>query len=366
MKILIMTVTAGYGHNSTAKAIKDELVTRGATVETLDVFAYIGKLAYNLIDKGYELTTKYTPSPYRRTYELLESDVRIRQAVVASSEPLSQRFKSYFKNYTPDAVVCTHPFAAGIANELKQKYVLNAPVIGVVTDYTIHPFWDTADLIEYIMTPSELLVYTAERMDIDPGRLLPFGIPINPKFNKSIDKTDARIQLGLDPYKTTILVMGGSMGFGKLLEYVEDLDSMRQNLQVVCICGNNRKLFRKLTMLKTNDRIALYGFVNNIEVFMSASDMIVTKPGGLTCTEALVKGLPMVLVDPIPGQEERNCDFLTNNGAAMRVNESFSITEVVSCMLYFPHRVEMMKKSMELITHSNATVRLADFIFNNI
>lgn len=363
MKVLIMTVTAGYGHNSTAKAMKDELVRRGVHVEILDVFAYLGKLAYNLIDKGYIITTKYTPKPYRRTYERLETDGKLRHAVVVGSEPLSLKFKSYFKYYNPDVVICTHPFAAGIANELKQQSLLYAPTIGIVTDYTIHPFWDTAELIEYIMTPSELLTYTAERMSIDPSRLLPFGIPVNPKFNEHIEAADARKRLGLNPDKTTILVMGGSMGHGNLLNYVSRMDSMRNNFQIVCICGNNSKLLKKLTLLKTNDPVASYGFVNNVDEFMSASDIIVTKPGGITCTEAMAKGLPMVLVDPIPGQEERNCDFLTNNGVAMRVNESFSITEIINSIIHHPHRVQLMKANIELISNNDATTKLADFVF---
>ena len=152
------------------------------------------------------------------------------------------------------------------------------------------------------------------------------------------------------------------MGYGNMLSTIQSIDSLGMNLQLVCICGKNEKLRQRLHFLKTQDEIVILGFVDNVELYMDAADCIVTKPGGLTVTEVMCKALPMILMDPIPGHEERNMEFLTNNGAAMSVGKNSSAAEAVYYLLSNPKRLELMRESIRLIAKPRATLALCDKI----
>lgn len=365
MRVLLISITAGYGHHATAKAIGDELTARGAKVTTADLLQYVSKTLYDAVDKGYLLSTKYARKPYRLAYNALDSrKAGSGNSTVSLTELIARRFANYFRGYTPDVIICTHPFPAMVINELKQDGKVRAPAIGIITDYTIHPFWESVDRIEHITLASELLTYIAEKKGIEKSRLLPVGIPVHPKFNEKLDKREARRLLGLDQDKETILVMGGSMGYGNMVRLVADIDRLDMGLQIVCVCGKNDKLRSRLELLVTKNPLSVQGFINNVEQFMDAADCIVTKPGGLTTTEAMAKGLPMILVNPIPGHEERNVDFMLNNGIAVKVSQDFSVAEAVRFM-FAPGRLEVMRRSLELVAHPDATLKLCDFIFEH-
>ncbi|MDR0840180.1 MAG: glycosyltransferase [Christensenellaceae bacterium] len=361
MRVLILSITTGYGHHATAKAMADELTARGAEVAVVDLLEYTSKLLFDTVDKGYLFSTKYASMFYRRAYDALDENSH-KSLITAFSDVILRRFAKFFNGFTPDAIVCTHPFAAMAVNELKQSGQLNVPVIGIVTDYTIHPFWGDMPMVEYMVVASDLLTYLAEKKGIDRSRVLPFGIPISPKFTKSIAAQEARRELGLDAQRRTLLVMSGSMGYGNVVQLISRIDAVASDLQIVCVCGRNDKLQAKLSRLQTTNPIKIYGFIDNIDLYMDAADCIITKPGGLTITEAMAKKLPMILVNPIPGQEERNSDFLLNNGAAIKVSKTFSIEESMYFLFSNLERPELMRKSIALIARSNATTRLCDFI----
>lgn len=364
MRVLILSITAGYGHHAAAKAVSDALEARDASVVTVDLLQYVSKFLFDTVDKGYLISTQYAKRPYRMAYTALENRHRLRQASTLMQEFISRKFSKFFKGYLPDLIICTHPFAAQTIHELKLKGIIETPAIGIITDYTIHPFWEEVGRIEYIVTASELLSYLAVKKGISENRLLPIGIPIQSKFNKKLDKEKARSQLGLNPEGHVVLVMGGSMGHGDMVDLVSQIDQMNMGFQIACICGNNVKLYRKLKLLKTKNPMYVFGFVDNVEVFMDAADCIVTKPGGLTVTEAMSKKLPMILVNPIPGHEERNIEFLVNSGVAVRVTENFSVPEAIYFLISNPKRLEIMGKALELVAHPDAAEQLCDFIFN--
>jgi processive 1,2-diacylglycerol beta-glucosyltransferase len=275
---------------------------------------------------------------------------------------LSLKIKEYFDEFNPDIIVSTHIFASQLVDEMKQKGELSAPAIGIVTDYTIHPFWEDVSNTEYIVTANDLFIQHAKKKDIDPEKVLPFGIPINKKFSKKISKADARKKLGINPEKKTVLIMGGSMGYGSIEQTLAELDRLETDFQMLVVCGNNRKLKAKLNLTVFAKQVYVYGFVDNVDIMMDAADCIVTKPGGLTTSEALAKVLPMILVDPIPGQEERNLEFLINSGAAMAVTKTFSIDYAVYFALNNPDRIENMKRSIQMINRPHATDTLCEFL----
>ncbi len=366
MKVLIVSVTAGYGHHASAKAVSDRLEHCGASVSTVDLFRYISRLLYDTIDKGYLLSTKYAPRPYGQVYSALETNRTLRRLSIANiaADLIANRFLSFLENFRPDVIVCTHVFAAMIMDELKSRGRLSAVTVGIITDFTVHPFWDDVPNVEYIVVASELLTMRAKRHNIDPSRILPFGIPVQAKFTTRLDRADCRRELGIPEDKNTVLIMGGSMGHGHIEKLVMDIHASGLGLTMLCVCGNNRKLFSRLSAYQDRLPIRVFGFVDNVDVMMEASDCIVTKPGGLTVTEALCKKLPMILVDPLPGQEERNTEFLLNNGVAMSVTKSFPIGEAVFYMFNNKNRLLSLKEALQTVSKPSSTADLCSFIMN--
>lgn len=364
MKVLLVSVTAGYGHHATANAIAEGLSQRGVSVEKTDFFKYISKLIYKLYDKGYLFYAKYAPRQYGQMYRQMEKDSAMKRYTVSTfaAELLADRFNAYIQEMSPDLIIATHFFAAQVLDELKKRGEINCPIIGVITDYTIQPFWNEMDRLDYFVTASELLNYEAQQKGIDLQKILPFGIPVHPKFKAALGKNEARTQLGIDPDRRTMLFMSGSMGHGDMISMIRQVDLLDHDLQFLCVCGNNESLYKKLSNLHTRHRTTVFSFINNIEVMMDAADCIVTKPGGLTVSEALSKKLPMILVNPIPGQEEYNVDFLLNNGLALQVSKRFSIAQAVYYLFSKPERLSLIERSMELYSHPDSTDRLCDFV----
>jgi processive 1,2-diacylglycerol beta-glucosyltransferase len=275
------------------------------------------------------------------------------------------KLKKYFdREFYPDVIVCTHVFSAQVVNVMKARGLLNVPVIGIVTDYTIHPFWQDVSHIDYFVTASELLSLQAVKKGIRKEQLLPFGIPINRKFSRRVEKAEARRQLGIDEDKQTVLLMSGSMGYGNISHVLSKIDEIDADFQILAVCGNNRHAKRKIGGMKTQKKVYCYGFANNVDLMMDASDCIVTKPGGLTISEALAKHLPIIMVNPIPGQEERNVEFMLNNGLAINVTNTFPIDEAIYQLFLYPEKLNNMIKNIQLVGKPNATSDLCDFIMN--
>ncbi len=362
MRILIVSVTTGYGHNSTAAAIKAEFNSRGDEVVIVDLYEYCSSFMYNAMDKGYLFATRHLRHPYSQTYTMLETNERLRKIVstITGNSILCNKFAQYFDGFSPDAVIATHVLAAQVLDELKNRELLKIPVLGINTDYCIQPLWEDLHKIDYIVTPSELLNFSATSRGISPNKLLPFGLPVKPEFKNRLSKSDARKQLNI-PDRKTILVMGGSMGYGNIVGTVEEILSCGMDFQILCICGTNTKLKDTLDTL-TLPNVMAYGFVNNVELFMDAADCIVTKPGGLTLTELLVKRLPAILLNPIPGHEERNIDFITNNGGSIKVTETFSVSEAIYFLFSNPDRLALMERSLALIAKPDATEQICSFV----
>lgn len=374
MKILILSVTAGYGHIAAARAVSESLQRKGTEVRIVDVYQYISRTVQKTIDRGYLLASKRSPRLYRTCYSLAVNhqpsflNTRRLSLINLINTLGTSKFSQLFREFRPDAVLCTHVFAAQLMNEMKERGEVTVPVIGIVTDYTIHPFWEDVPRIEYIVTASELLAHQAIKRGIDRSRLLPFGIPVHPKFSRSLSRETAASQLGMRPDRPVVLLMGGSMGYADGRKIIHQLVKTSLPLQILAVCGNNHRQLRQLTQLKMklNGHCQLYptGFTDDIDVMMSASDCLITKPGGLTVSEALAKSLPMLLVSPIPGHEEHNAEFLVNNGVASRITKTFPADEAVVQLFQNPSRLKTMKEMMQTVRRPEAADKLAEFLLS--
>jgi processive 1,2-diacylglycerol beta-glucosyltransferase len=238
----------------------------------------------------------------------------------------------------------------------------DAVTAGIVTDFTVHPMWEETSSIDFYVTANELLEFQMMRKGLDPAKILPFGIPIKKHFSERASQKEARAALGLAPDKTTILVMSGSMGYGKIDVSLEKIDRLPFDMQLMVVCGNNSKMHKRVKRKKFTKRVDVYGYVDNVHLMMDAADCIVTKPGGITSSEALAKGLPMIMVNPIPGHEMRNAEFMLNNGIALYATKSFPIDEAVFSLLKHPGRLETLRAAIEPYAKGNAAEELCRFL----
>lgn len=365
MKVLILTVTAGGGHNATASALKEEFELMGADVDVLDMYGAIGRPMKWLISKGYLISAERLKKIYAMFYRMFEK--RHANSYKASTTRITNRLMSknirkYIEEYDPDAIVFTHVFCGGMLDVIKQKHHFRAKTFGIVTDFVMHPFWEEALRIDYIITANELMYPAAIHKGFLPSQIKPFGIPIKEKFTVSEDKSEARLKLGLNKDKRTVLFMGGSMGYGNVYKTVKHLDALEADIQIICVCGNNKKAKARIDGMKTAKRILNFGYVDNIDLLMDASDCIVSKPGGLTTSEAMAKRLPMIIFNPIPGQEERNAEFLQNNGVAMKVSDTYSMAYAIFQFFYSERKAELMKEAIDLIRKPDATKDVCRFV----
>ncbi len=366
MKVLFLSNTAGQGHRSTAGAIEQEMKSRGAECRILDSYAYIDPVRYKIVDRGYLMATSHIPKAYgffyRAAEKLPQNDSKYAPWNVNDSI-YALKLKKYFdREFKPDVIVCTHIFSAMIVNTMKARGWIGMPLIGIVTDYTIHPFWENVTHLDYIVTASELLTLQAVKRGIRKEQIMPLGIPINPKFSNSIDKKEARQRLGIEVDKPTVLLMSGSMGYGNITEVLSQIDELDADIQIIAVCGNNKHAKKKIDEMITRKKVYCHGFVDNIELLMDAADCIVTKPGGLTTSEALAKNLPIIMVNPIPGQEERNVEFMLNNGLAINVTKTFPVDDAIYQLFKYPEKLDNMISNIRLVGKPNATNDLCDFI----
>lgn len=367
MKVLILSVTAGEGHNSTAAAIRDSLVARGAECEILDTCLRINRALYSIISRGYLVTTKNFKRLYASVYTHLEkrrSNSFTASATRTSYGMIFRRVYKYIQEYRPDVIVYTHVFAGTLLDVIKQKKQLCTPSVGILTDFVMHPFWEESLRTDRVVIPNELLIPAAERKGLRRDQIAPIGIPIRPGFADSVPKEEARARLGLAPDKHTLLLMGGSMGYGSIAKTLVEIDALEEDLQIVVVCGNNKKAKAEIDGMSFRKRVLSLGYTKEIPLLMDAADCIVSKPGGLTTSEALAKRLPMIIVNPIPGQEDRNAEFLLNCGAAMRVGLGTRLSDAVYQLFHHPGRLELMQRSIDMIRKPNSTRDLTDMILS--
>ena len=370
MKVLILSVTAGEGHNATAAAIQKNFEERGVECRVLDTCMQINYGLYLLIARGYLLCAANLKKAYAYCYGKLEHrEFKNKNSYVSSPTRKSysivkKKLAQYIEDYDPDAIVYTHVFAGAILDVIAEKKPLRARTVGILTDFAPHPFWEETLRSDRVVIANDLIIPNLERKGLKKEQLLPIGIPIRPQFAESMPKAEARRELGLDPDLPTLLLMGGSMGYGTLAETIKDIDALDTPLQVICVCGRNEKAKAEIDAMRFKKKVLAFGFTDRISLLMDASDCIVSKPGGLTTSEALAKRLPMIICNPIPGQEDRNAEFLLNSGVALKVSKHASLSDVVYQLFHDPARVELMKQNIDLIRRPNATRDLVDTVFS--
>lgn len=364
MKVLILSISAGQGHHQTSAALLEYLRQAGVDCQILDEYKYISPLLSDAVEKGYLFSTRYMPKAYGTVYSLMEKGSQRgddSRAGLVANKLLTRRALRFIDEYRPDVIVCTHIFTAQSVTALKKR-IGELPTIGIITDFTVHPFWNETEM-DYYVTPTHLLDNQMKKNKIPQEKILPLGIPINPRFSQKRGKAEAKKQLGIED-KPTVLIMMGSMGYGNMAAQLRKLDRLDLDFQVISVCGKNKHTKNKIDHMSFSHRVYNNGYVDNVDLLMDAADLIVTKPGGLSVSESMAKGLPMLLINPIPGQEDRNMEFLLNNGLAIRISSSFPIDEAVYTFYSNEWRNQNMMDGVRYIGKPNSARDLGNFIIS--
>ena len=234
------------------------------------------------------------------------------------------------------------------------------PLVAVLTDFAPHSYWIYPN-INYYIVPSQGVKDRLIDKGVEPARIKPLGIPFDQEFNKNLDKIQIRNGLKIKEDLFTVLIMGGGHGLGPINKIVSALDSLRINLQLIVVCGSNQRLYNSLKRrLKSfNKKICLFAYSEKISELMSASDLIITKPGGVTCAEALAKRLPMVIISPIPGQEAGNTGYLTAHGAAVKTDRLRDLGEIITSLYKNRQRLKEISEAQAMISKPNASGDIA-------
>ncbi len=361
MKVLILTISTGNGHNKCAQALSDYLQSIGVSVDIIDVYHHIHPALSKLISELYDFSISKVPSLYAKVYTKgEEGQIIFMEAMNKFNQALAFKIKKHICDNGIDTVVTTHIFGGQILTYLKQKKHIDITSIGIVTDFTIHPHWEFTRL-NYYITAHSLLNTDLAAKGVDIAKMHDFGIPIDLKFAGGIDKSAAKKKLGMDD-KPLVLIMMGSMGYGDMARTLSEVDKSGFDCNIAVICGRNARVKALIEKASFEKKVYVYGFVDNVDLYMDAASLLVTKPGGLTVSEALAKRLPMMFIDPIPGQEDRNVEFLTACGAGIKLSRTFSIQKAINFISLHPSRLEEMHRCAQRICKPYAAKDLGDFI----
>ena len=326
LRVLIATVTAGAGHLQAAAALQEAwaALRPGDVVEKQDVLEFTPKLFRKLYSEAYLKLIEHSPelwgALFRKSddHAKLERLGRVRQTLGRIN---ASKFVSHMAEFRPDVVLCTHYLPEEILGGLKAKGKLQPwpLVVSIVTDFEAHALWQEP-VVDFYCVAAEHTKARLVARGIPADDVVVTGIPVSARFRNAPARKAARKQLGLRDDLPVLLVLGGGFGVGPVAEILTALNKVTEPIQLAVVCGRNQELLRDLAVVERKHPTHLLGFVRNMQDWMSAADLIVTKPGGLTSSEALALGRPLVILNPIPGQEEANSDFLLEHGAAVKLN----------------------------------------------
>lgn len=362
MKALFLTVSTGQGHTSSAKAIEGYLNECGAQTYFLDVYGYISPKLCKAISKLYLFAAGKTPRFYGRQYNKADMGKTGWLELVAEfNHIIKNRFVKFIKENGIDVVVASHLFAAQILTIIKDQ--IDVRTIGIVTDYTLHPKWENTNLDYYVLADKSLIPL-AQRKGIEKEKLLAFGIPVDTKFSVLRDKAEAKKELGFPTDKPLIYVMMGSMGYGNIYSVIKEIDKIKVDCSVAVCCGNNKKARALIDRAHLKKNFKTYGYINYVDRIMDAADCMITKPGGLSTTECLSKKLPMIFVDPIPGQEYRNVEFLVNNGVGLYTTKTFTVEDALNIYFGDEERRKEIQNAVCRLSKPDTVKNIGDFILS--
>jgi processive 1,2-diacylglycerol beta-glucosyltransferase len=367
-RVLLLSASSGAGHLRAAQALEQAFSARGdCIVEHIDAMKYASKLFQSLYHKTYISLANRAPDLLGVLYNSTDQPWNDPRPRLAMDRLNVQPMIRMLKRVQPDLCIATHFLPGEILAWLIAKKKLHARNAIVVTDYDVHALWLCYTIDRYYVALPESAEYMAA-IGVPREKLRITGIPVDPLFARPVDRNTVRKHLGLDPSATIVVAAAGGEGVGPIEQLVRGLLELRRPWQIVAIAGKSEKMRKRLEALSRQAgslpggalRLCPIGFTTEMDQYMAAANLLVGKAGGLTTSEALARALPMVLIEPIPGQEERNADHLLEAGAAIRCNNLPVAAWKVATLLDDPARLRQMQEAARRMARPCAAADIAE------
>lgn len=373
-KILVFYASYGGGHLSAAKSIVKCINDNypDSEVEMIDCVKYVNKALDKVTTAAYREMAKKAPWAWEKVYYKSQSGA-LAKISNTSNKIMAVKIAKLFKEFKPDLVISTHPFGSQMTSYLKKKGKTSCTLATIMTDFAPHDQWLVgSENVDYFFVSNEDMKQTiCNSENILSEKIFVTGIPISDRFLQEYNKEEIYNEFNLDKTKKTILFFGGGefgLGKDKTVQILRDLAQSSFDVQVVAIAGKNEKL--KLAfeeVVKQNHKetsIKVLPFTDKVPQLMSISDLVITKPGGLTTSESLASSLPIIVINPIPGQEEENAEFLENSGVAIWLRKNMSSKEVLTQVLENNEKLNLMKENAIKISRRNSTKDICNILLN--
>ena len=373
-KILIFYASYGGGHLSAAKAIKKCIDENYQDVETemIDCVKYINKAFEKVTTTAYKEMAKKMPWVWGKVYNSSKSGP-LAHISTKSNTIMAIKLKKLLQKINPDLVICTHPFASQMTSYLKRKKKINCEIATILTDFAPHEQWLIGnEQIEHFFVAHDGMKKWLRDYGINESKIYPTGIPISNKFSNEFNTDTIIKDLGFSSNKPIALFFGGGeygLGKDKTIKILKSLLLVKEDLQIIAISGKNEKMhnaFEELAnTLNVNDRIKILTFTDKVPEFMSISQVVITKPGGLTSSESMASHLPMIIINPIPGQDEENAEFLENYGVARWLRDVNDSDAIISAVLNSNNTLSEMKEKTKLLAKPESTRNICRILLDD-
>ena len=373
-KILILYAAYGGGHYSAAKSVK-KYIDDNYKVETdiIDCIEYINKVLNRITTGAYKEMAKKTPKLWGKVYMNSQSGI-LGHVSSRTNKMMAIKLKNLIKEKNPDLVISTHPFSSQMVSYLRRKGKINCKLVTILTDFAPHDQWLIGhEYTDAFFVSNEHMGKYLEEYGIEPSKIHITGIPLSDKFLCKFDKKAIYSEFLLDSSKPVILFFGGGeFGLGKdrTIQILEALINNLPTYQIIAISGRNPKMnagFHELVKeTSSEDRVKVLDYTNKVPELMSISTIVVTKPGGLTTSESLASNLPILIINPIPGQEEENAEYLESHGVGVWIRKNDDPNEVIKNLFSNPSKLNDMREKTKLLAKKNSTRDICEIIVSLI
>lgn len=372
-KILILYAKYGGGHLSAANSLADYIKKNypNAEVKVLDCVESVTPFLSKVTTKAYEYMAKKAPKLWKRMYYNSSKGILYGTSEI-SKKYLANHLLKQFNEFKPDVVLSVHPFGSQLTAYLKQKEKINCKLATIFTDFVTHFQWLVGkEFVDYFFISNNKMKQELIDIKIPEEKIFITGVPLSCKFYSNFDNNQIYKDHNLNPNLKTILLFGGGefgLGHKCTTEILESLTKHLDSYQVVAISGKNKKMYSTFTEIASkanNKNIHVYEYSNSVPELMHISDLVITKPGGLTTSESLASGLPMIIINPIPGQEEENAKFVENAGAGIWIKDSDNVEEIINNLLPDSNKLEIMQNNAYKIAHKNSTKDICEIFFGH-
>ncbi len=373
-KILIFYASYGGGHLNAAKSIKECIDTNYNNCETelIDCMKYINKPIEKITTAAYREMAKKLPWAWGKIYSDSQKGP-LAHITTRSNMIFAIKLLKLLRKKQPDLIISTHPFGSQMCSYLKRKGKITSEIATIMTDFSPHDQWLVGnEHTDYFFVAHDKMKNYLISKKITENKIFSTGIPISERFSKKYNKKEILNQLKLEEDKKTILFFGGGefgLGKSKTVQIFEDLVKNFDNIQIIAISGKNEKMkssFKNIVKVHNKEKnVKILEFTNRVPELMAISDLVISKPGGLTTSESLASNLPMIIINPIPGQEEENAEFLEKNFTGIWIRKNDSAYEIFKDLFSNPEKLQKMKNNTNILAKKHSTEDICKILLDN-